>query len=375
MATESSPLRVPAVLLTMVLVGYLLRVGAFLLQPLIIAFLLCMICRPLVSALEKKKIPAGVTVFGLMLVLIAILAWGGGLLLDHAKAYADSLKESTAQVADVPNAAVTTSDATPSPDAVPATFDDLRALLTEHLDGASIRELDFKTLWEQVKSLLPKIGGVLLVALTAVQTAVSQVFLVLFFMIFIFAEQGVSRKKMLLAAGSQCDEVDEITTRIASDVQLYLSVKTGISLLTAVLCWIGLWLLGVPFAAAFAALTFLLNFIPNVGSILAGLFPALVAMGVNGGMNAALVMVLYGVVNIFLGSVVEPKVLGKQLNLSPLVILMALMFWGALWGIVGMFLAVPLTRTAQLVCANLPSLRWLAILMANDVDESKISAA
>ena len=365
MATESSPLRVPAVLLTMVLVGYLLKVGAFLLQPLIIAFLLCMICRPLVATLERRKIPAGVTVFGLMIALIAVLAWVGGVVFENAKAFADEYYDQQATAAAGP---------APTPDEG-VTLADFERLIAENLEVDSLRDLDAEALLDQAKSLVPKLGGLLIGAVAVLGNVVSQVFLVLFFMIFIFAEQGVTRKKLLLAAGEQREEVDGIASRIAADVQLYLSVKTGISLLTAVLCWVGLWLIGVPYSAVFALLTFLLNFIPNVGSIFAALLPAALALKEPLGPGSAIgVLVLYMAVNVFLGNVVEPKVLGKQLNLSPLVILMALLFWGALWGPLGMFLAVPLTRSAQLVCANLPNLEWLAILMANEADESKIGA-
>src|SRR5690606_40720336 len=122
--------------------------------------------------------------------------------------------------------------------------------------------------------------------------------------------------------------------------------------------------------------TFLLNFIPSVGSIIAAIFPAAIAAGMEGGGYglALAVLVLYGAVNTVLGNYVEPKLLGRQLNLSPLVILIALLFWGALWGIAGMFLAVPLTRSVQLVLSHLPSLRWLALLMANDADDAQLPA-
>ncbi len=377
MANETSPLRVPAVLLTMVLTGALLHYGKFIFLPLIVAFLLCLVSRPLVVSLERRRIPSGLTVFGLMVLFVVAVVWVGGQLYDGAEAFVQSIDEAADQAKAAEKAAEEAG--LPKAFAVPdeeSTIEAIGRLVHEHVHSRDWRDLDLAAISGQVKALFPRVAALLLGALGLVQSAVAQVLLIVFFMIFIFAEQGVSQRKIRLAAGERRDEVVAVLERITADVQLYLAMKTGISLATAVLCWAGLAALGVPWASLFAILTFLLNFIPNVGSILAAVFPAVTALGMEGGGPGVMlaVFVLYAVVNVVFGNLVEPKVLGKQLNLSPLVILIALLFWGALWGISGMFLAVPLTRSAQLVFSHLPSLRWLALLMANDADEARLPA-
>lgn len=376
MQNEASVLRVPAILVTMVLIGAILHIGQFIFLPLIVAFLLCLVSRPLVVALERRRIPSAVTVFGLMVLFIVAVVWVGGQVYEGANALVTSIKEA-AEAADAADASAGAAEVAVSGSATPAesAIDALGRLFYENVQSRSWRDFDVAAIAAQAKSLAPRLVALFFGTFGVVQSALSSVLLVVFFMIFIFAEQGVSQRKILLAAGDRREEVGAILARITADVQLYLAVKTGISLATAGLCWAGLELMDVPWASLFAVLTFLLNFIPNVGSIVAALFPA-VAAGMDGGSSTTVVGViaLYLAVNVIMGSLVEPKVLGKQLNLSPLVILIALLFWGALWGIAGMFLAVPLTRSAQLVCAHVPNVRWLAILMANDADEERLKA-
>ena len=142
-------------------------------------------------------------------------------------------------------------------------------------------------------------------------------------------------------------------------------MKTAISLLTGVLCYFLLIFTQVPYAVIFALLTFLLNYIPTFGSIVAGILAALTALAVHDSVvPAAIVSAGYITVNIVLGSIVEPRILGRELNISPLVIIISVVFWVGLWGVVGGFLAVPLTAALQIVLANSDRGRPIAILLS-----------
>jgi len=141
-------------------------------------------------------------------------------------------------------------------------------------------------------------------------------------------------------------------------------LKTLISLLTGVLVALSLYLLQAPFPFLWGLLAFLLNFIPNIGSIVAGIPPILVTLFDSGSITKTLmVAVAFIVIQIVVGNFVEPKVLGKGLDLSPLIVLLSLLFWGWLWGIPGMLLSVPLTAALKISMEQFDRTKPLAILL------------
>jgi predicted PurR-regulated permease PerM len=149
----------------------------------------------------------------------------------------------------------------------------------------------------------------------------------------------------------------------AREVQKYLLVKTLTSLATAVL--IGIWLVifKVDFAILLAVLAFLLHFVPNLGSAIAMVPGIAVALLQHGPGTAVAVAIGYLVINAIVGNVVEPKVMGRTLGLSPLVVLLAMVFWGWLWGPIGALLSVPLTMIAKISLENSDHLGWVAVLI------------
>jgi predicted PurR-regulated permease PerM len=188
-------------------------------------------------------------------------------------------------------------------------------------------------------------------------------------MLFIFAEQAVFRRKILAIAGDRKDDARRVLDSIGRSIQRYLGVKTVISIATATLCYIGLTALSVPNAQLYGALTFLLNYIPTFGSIIAGIFPtvtALTSTGVDHPFGRAMgVASIYFAVNLSLGSYLEPKILGRELRLSPLVVVVCVVVWGGLWGVVGAFLAVPLTVILQIFLASQENTRPIAIMLSS----------
>ena len=151
--------------------------------------------------------------------------------------------------------------------------------------------------------------------------------------------------------------------RILDDMTGYLVVKTKTSLLTAVLVTIGMWLLGVDYPIALGLLAFILNFVPVVGSIIAAVPAVLLGLIASGPIFALVVAAVYGAINMSIGSVLEPRMMGERLGLSALVVFLSLVFWGFLLGPVGMFLSVPLTMLAKILLNNADDLRWLAIML------------
>jgi len=150
---------------------------------------------------------------------------------------------------------------------------------------------------------------------------------------------------------------------VAANINRYMGYKTLISLATGLLIWVLLMIIGVDFAGTWGVLAFLLNFIPGIGSILAAV-PAIAWALVQLGLPAALLTLLaYLVVNIAIGNFVDPRLLGRKLGLSTLVVILSLIFWGWVFGPIGMLLSVPLTMITKIVLASREKTRWLAVLL------------
>jgi AI-2 transport protein TqsA len=154
-------------------------------------------------------------------------------------------------------------------------------------------------------------------------------------------------------------------TAMGRKIETYVLIKTGISLLNGVISYIILSLFGVDFAGFWALLVFVLNFIPYIGSPLAMIFPTVLALLQFGSLvTAALVLGSLVAVQAFVENVIEPQITGKSLNLSPVVMILSLSVWGAMWGITGMILSVPSTVVAMIVLAQFPKTRPIAVFMS-----------
>lgn len=151
----------------------------------------------------------------------------------------------------------------------------------------------------------------------------------------------------------------------ADSAKDYLAIKTATSLGTGLCAGVWLWILGVDYAFVWGLLAFLLNYIPNIGSIIAATPPATLAL-VQFGLSRALILVLgYVAINVVIGSLIEPQFMGRGLGLSPLVVFVSLVFWGWLLGAVGMLLSTPLTMSVKIALENSAETRWISTLMGS----------
>ncbi len=164
---------------------------------------------------------------------------------------------------------------------------------------------------------------------------------------------------------SQADRLIFIVNSIENHVQHYLVIKIFVSLLTAIIGGMIIFAGGIDFVVFSAVLIFVLNFIPNIGSIIATVFPVLIGL-INYGLSIRVLLVGAGLIltQMIIGNVVEPKITGKNLNLSPIVILISLVLWGWLWGITGMIMAVPLTSAMKIIFEHIEILKPIASLIS-----------
>ncbi|RFA26139.1 hypothetical protein CAI21_17545 [Alkalilimnicola ehrlichii] len=198
---------------------------------------------------------------------------------------------------------------------------------------------------------------------------IGNVGLIAVYMLFLFLEQRYIASKITAVSGNKAalQRIRTVFSQIDHDVRTYVGIKTFVSALTSVAAWIIMSLVGLDFAAFWALLIFVLNFIPNIGSLIATSLPSLLALVQFDTLTPFLVIVLgVGAIQMLVGNVLEPNLMGKSLNVSPLVIILSLVIWGVLWGIPGMFLCVPITVVVMIILNNFDNTRWLALLLSQD---------
>lgn len=191
--------------------------------------------------------------------------------------------------------------------------------------------------------------------------------MIIFYVVFLFIEESLFQNKIKLITNSEENytKIIGILSKIDKSMSSYISLKSLVSLLTSVLSFFILLSVGIDSPLFWAFLIFIFNFIPSIGSILGTLLPALFSLIQFGEFVPALV-ILFGVggVNVLVGSLVEPKLMGNTLNISPLVAILSLALWGSIWGIIGMLLSVPITVAMIIIFSQFPNTRPIAILLS-----------
>jgi len=228
------------------------------------------------------------------------------------------------------------------------------------IDWESINEIG------QLKMNPKDVGDFLLSTLGPFLSFMLNLFLILVFLVFILAGRGMTETKIMRSfKKGEAKRFIEIKTNIDSQVQRYLGIKTIVSFITGFLATIVMLIFGVDFAIVIGFFTFVLNYIPNVGSIFATAFPIVIAIFQFDTIWPAFwIFIILGAIQMTLGNFIEPRVMGYGLGLSPLVVIFSLVFWGWLWGLPGMILAVPIAAIIKIITANIPSTKFISVMMS-----------
>ncbi len=315
--------------------------------PFLLALFLAIICFPVVAWLTSRKVPIGVAVLAVVVVLLAAFSGFGAIVGGSVDEFTAFATQNQARFDGLIQSASTWFEAH---DIDPASLDLLNML--------------------QPGKLINLLGGVL----KNLAGVLSNFFLILLTMIFMLLEAASLPVKIRAAVGKGRFDIDNIRHAIVQ-VQRYLGLKTITSLTTGLL--VGFWtaILGLDFAVVWGLLAFLLNYIPSIGSIVAAI-PAVLLGLVQGGLGyAILIAVGYVVTNIGIGNFVEPWLMGRTLGLSTLVVFLSLVFWGWMWGSIGMLLSVPLTMISKILFENTDDLQWIAVMLDNRRGAEKRLAA
>jgi len=210
------------------------------------------------------------------------------------------------------------------------------------------------------------------VAAKALASFIGRFFLMLFYVIFLLLEESALGKKLMIIYNRSAsrNKIRNSVSRIATLMSDYLGIKILTSFLTGFLSFFVLLFLGIDLPILWAFLIFILNFIPSVGSIVATSFPVIFSFLQYYGDWGKALYVLVGVmaIQVFIGNFVEPKILGNKLNLSPLVVILGLTFWGFVWGFIGMLLSVPINAALMIIFSQFEGTRSVAILFSKDGD-------
>jgi len=198
----------------------------------------------------------------------------------------------------------------------------------------------------------------------SIGTFLSKFLLIIIGIAFILAESKSLEKKLKIIFDKDGKKLEHFYL-FSNNIQKYFLVKTTTSFLTGLLVAISLIFLDIDYPILWGVIAMLFNFIPVVGSIIAAI-PAVLLSFVSADLNTTIILiVLYVVINISISNIIEPKFMGKELGLSPLVIFFSLILWGWILGIVGMFLAVPITMTLKIAFDSNKATKWISILMSN----------
>jgi len=255
---------------------------------------------------------------------------------------------------------------------MPVYQDNIETLIERFAD---VMNFDTTPTWADLKSTtLDKINlqAVLISLLGGVTSAGLTLFLVIVYSGFLLGERRGFASK--LAAAFPDDGQAERTARIIGEINGkigdYLAVKTLINIILGLISYVILWAIGVDFALFWAVVIGLTNYIPYVGSIVGVALPVILSVAQFGslGTTALLGTLLIGA-QTYVGNILEPKMIGRQLNLSPFVILVALSVWSSVWGLAGAILAIPMTSVLAIICGSFASTRFITVLLSDTVRE------
>jgi predicted PurR-regulated permease PerM len=327
------------IILVIFVAGIFLQQAKPVLFPFFLAVFLSFILSPILDFLTQKKIPRAVSILFIIFFSFFIIYLLGILFYSSGKAFASEFPKYGQKIS-----------------SILASIQEQLKLTFPKLETVDwIGQLDIN-----------KIGAFLLSSLGPFFSFIALLFLIFIFLIFILAGRGNIKTKIEKSFNRErSSQIINVIQKIDKQIQRYLAIKTIVSFVTGVLATVVLMIFGVDFAIVFGFFTFILNYIPNIGSIIATVLPLTVAVFQFETLWPAFwILIILGSIQMTIGNFIEPRVMGQGLGLSTLVVLFFLFFWGWLWGIPGMILAVPTAATIKIVCDNIPPLNFVGELMS-----------
>lgn len=332
---------------------YVLIALQSILIPITFAIFLTFLFHPIIIFLSKYKIPKVVSII-FILILVACLSFLFGFLIyssftgieDKAAFYADRMIAFLNSVLAPFNTTITE---------VAKMFN----IQPENFDFATIVKAAFST-------------GIIQETFSSFTAFVGNLLIILIFWIFMIYGKTQFDKRLEYAFGHNGSKIIKTVSEIDKEIQSYIFVKTILNLISALISLIIFLIYGIDFAFVWALLIFALGYIPNIGSVIGDALPILTALLQYGlGIHTISMAILTIGIKFIIGNFVEPVFMGRRMDLGTTFVLIALAFWGWVWGIVGMFLAVPISSIMKIIFTNIEPLKPLAILMGSKIEEKE----
>ncbi len=317
--------------------------------PLIFATFLSFLFAPLIGFFKKKKVPTAITIIIMLITIILVFALAGGVIYAATNTFIGEF---------------------------PRYQQKLGVMLEQFYDGIqdlgsntnlAIGELPLFDFSELLKGTGFSVSRVLSSTMGTFIDYGIKLFLTMIFLMFMVAGTGKLEQR-LKSHFSEEDNVKTLATllSIQTQIQRYFFNKTLISLGTASVGMMFLLIFGVDFVIVTGILLFVLNFIPNIGSIIASIFPILISLTQYGfGWRTVLVAITMTLTQMVFANILEPKLMGEKLNLTPIMILISLIFWGWVWGITGMMLAVPITSAINIILKHFDDKNLISAIISD----------
>ena len=323
-----------------------MKAAAPILNPLFLSIFIAVICLPSLAWLDKKGLSSTLAILLVMVVLFITIGTLGVYIVSSVNAFSEQLPSYQN------NLQLQTS----------SLIQQLDSYGIEHtVNMDSFKEFNASKVMKFIGGLITSLGAVF-----------ADMFLIQLTVIFILFESYSFPRKIQAAFGHS--NFNNHSHEIVARINQYLAIKAVTSLVTGLLITVWLLILGVDFPILWGVIAFMLNFVPTIGSIIAAIPTVLLSL-VQLGIDSTLLVALgYFMVNMVVGNIWEPRIMGKGLGLSTLVVFLSLTFWGWVFGSVGMLLSVPFTMIAKIVLEKNPDTRWIAILLGSEDDLPEIDS-
>ena len=333
-----------------IILGAVLKITASVFLPIVIAILLSFIFTPIVKKMNTKfKIPWVLGTILIILIIIVIIALLSTIIGTSLSTIVNQYPK----------------------------YMSIYKIFAENLNLTFNEDQTFfQNIWGQLK-IREFIQNIALSFSGDLISITKNLAMILLLTAFLLLEINNCKEKIIVAfenSGKTQNRIVAISKKTITDVVRFLSIKFFISLATGFLVFISVAIVKLDFAIMWGFLAFVLNFIPTFGSIFSVAITTIFALLQFYPNPGAVIFVFIAItsINMILGNVIEPRIEGKDLGLSPFVILVSLTIWGWIWGFIGMILAVPLTVILKIICENVEILHGIAILLGNKPSETKL---
>ena len=331
-STEGSPLvKIAALIIILAGVVY----AKSIITPFLLALFISIVCEQPISWLEKRKMPRWLALIIVLIGLIFVFSGFAFLIGETVSSFSGNLSKYESTLTDISGSFV--------------------QFLNEK--GMNIHQDQLFNIVQPAKIL--EFTASALNKLISMMGNTFLIFLIVLFTLTEFGSFAIKAKAVLVGS----DKSVSYFSTILQNIRHYLGIKTLICLLTGILVYLALLIIGVDYPLLWALIAALMNYIPNIGSIIAAL-PAVLFALIQLGLGGAIwTLASFMVVNNVLGNFIEPKIMGRGLGLSTLVVFLSLLFWGFIFGTVGMFLSVPFTMTIKIILEQNEKTKWIALLL------------